>query len=220
MYITTLTPAYARIRPSPRCAAHPGKTCSPRTSRGGGRAGFHGCHRRDAGRRARRRRLRCWPAGRSNRAGAAQSRWCLRRGKAARRPRRRWSMPPRRMRWTTTTSRSPTTPAPSWCRRFWPRPMPPGAGSRSTLIRAYAIGYECGATCSCASPTCSTTRDGIRPRCSGPWARLRRPASYWGLDARQCRDALALAASNAGGIFENFGTMAKPYHGGRAAAWA
>ncbi len=39
-----------------------------------------------------------------------------------------------------------------------------------------------------------------------------------GLDATQTRHALALAASDSGGVFENFGTMAKPYHGGRAAA--
>jgi 2-methylcitrate dehydratase PrpD len=39
----------------------------------------------------------------------------------------------------------------------------------------------------------------------------------WGLDATRIRHALALAASASGGVFENFGTMAKPWHGGRAA---
>jgi aconitate decarboxylase len=39
-----------------------------------------------------------------------------------------------------------------------------------------------------------------------------------GLDAGRTCHALALAASDSGGVFDNFGTMAKPYHGGRAAA--
>lgn len=38
-----------------------------------------------------------------------------------------------------------------------------------------------------------------------------------GLQPMQCSHALALAASGAGGVFENFGTMAKPFHGGHAA---
>lgn len=37
------------------------------------------------------------------------------------------------------------------------------------------------------------------------------------LDAARCRHAVALAASFAGGVMANFGTMAKPLHAGRAA---
>jgi 2-methylcitrate dehydratase PrpD len=46
---------------------------------------------------------------------------------------------------------------------------------------------------------------------AGACARLR------GLDAQQTAMALALAASQAGGLMANFGTMTKPFHAGRAA---
>jgi 2-methylcitrate dehydratase PrpD len=39
-----------------------------------------------------------------------------------------------------------------------------------------------------------------------------------GLTEDETLHALALAASSAGGVFENFGTMAKPIHGGRASS--
>jgi 2-methylcitrate dehydratase PrpD len=42
-------------------------------------------------------------------------------------------------------------------------------------------------------------------------------AKLLGLDARQTAHALALAAAQAGGIRNNFGSMAKPFHAGRAA---
>jgi 2-methylcitrate dehydratase PrpD len=40
------------------------------------------------------------------------------------------------------------------------------------------------------------------------------------LDADICRNALAIAASMAGGLVANFGTMTKPFHAGRAASCA
>jgi 2-methylcitrate dehydratase PrpD len=43
-------------------------------------------------------------------------------------------------------------------------------------------------------------------------------ASLLGLDDRRCAHALALAAAHAAGLKAQFGTMAKPYHAGRAAA--
>src|SRR5262249_56227964 len=38
-----------------------------------------------------------------------------------------------------------------------------------------------------------------------------------GLDREKTRRALSIAASQAGGLRENFGTMTKPFHAGRAA---
>src|SRR3972149_3219544 len=42
-------------------------------------------------------------------------------------------------------------------------------------------------------------------------------ARLLGLDAEQTRTALAIAASQASGLTENFGTMTKPFHAGHAA---
>src|SRR6266545_3334310 len=42
-------------------------------------------------------------------------------------------------------------------------------------------------------------------------------ARLLGLDAEQARTALAVAASQASGLKENFGTMTKPFHAGHAA---
>ena len=52
----------------------------------------------------------------------------------------------------------------------------------------------------------------------GPIGAAAAAAVVMGLDEARAGHALALAASDSGGVFENFGTMAKPYHGGRAAA--
>ena len=52
----------------------------------------------------------------------------------------------------------------------------------------------------------------------GPVGAAAAAAVAMGLNPTQTCHALALAASDSGGVFENFGTMAKPYHGGRAAA--
>ena len=42
-------------------------------------------------------------------------------------------------------------------------------------------------------------------------------AVVYGLDAEVARNALGLAVANSGGVMANFGTMAKPYQGGRVA---
>lgn len=52
----------------------------------------------------------------------------------------------------------------------------------------------------------------------GPVGAAAAAAVVMGLDETSARHALALAASDSGGVFGNFGTMAKPWHGGRAAA--
>src|SRR5690606_23494075 len=45
-------------------------------------------------------------------------------------------------------------------------------------------------------------------------------ARVLGLDLERARVALGLAATQAGGVRENFGTMTKPFHAGRAAEGA
>jgi 2-methylcitrate dehydratase PrpD len=87
----------------------------------------------------------------------------------------------------------------------------------SEMIAAYVAGYEVWAELSHRDP------DDQRPKgwhatgifgaiaAAGACARLRR------LDAEQTSMALALAASQAGGLIANFGTMTKPFHAGRAA---
>ena len=51
----------------------------------------------------------------------------------------------------------------------------------------------------------------------GVFASASAAARLYGLDVPQTRRALAIAASQAGGLRENFGTMTKPFHAGRAA---
>jgi 2-methylcitrate dehydratase PrpD len=87
----------------------------------------------------------------------------------------------------------------------------------SEMIAAYVAGYETWAELSRRDP------DDQRPKgwhptgifgaigAAAACARLRR------LDAGQTTMALALAASQAGGLMANFGTMTKPFHAGRAA---
>ena len=51
----------------------------------------------------------------------------------------------------------------------------------------------------------------------GVFASASAAARLYGLDVPRTRRALAIAASQAGGLRENFGTMTKPFHAGRAA---
>ena len=51
----------------------------------------------------------------------------------------------------------------------------------------------------------------------GVFASASAAARLHGLDVARTRRALAIAASQAGGLRENFGTMTKPFHAGRAA---
>ena len=51
----------------------------------------------------------------------------------------------------------------------------------------------------------------------GVFASAAAAAKLYGFDAARTRRALAIAASQAGGLRENFGTMTKPFHAGRAA---
>ncbi len=51
----------------------------------------------------------------------------------------------------------------------------------------------------------------------GPFASAAAAAKLYGFNADQCARALGIAASEGAGLRENFGTMTKPYHAGRAA---
>lgn len=88
----------------------------------------------------------------------------------------------------------------------------------ATLIRAYAIGYEVWCDVFVREQDLYYDKGWHPTAVLGTLGAAAAASVVWGLDERQCSDALALAASGAGGIFENFGTMAKPYHGGRAAS--
>jgi len=89
--------------------------------------------------------------------------------------------------------------------------------SGSEMIAAYVAGYEVWAELSWRDPHDQRPK-GWHPTgifgaiaAAGACARLR------GLDAQQTAMALALAASQAGGLMANFGSMTKPFHAGRAA---
>jgi 2-methylcitrate dehydratase PrpD len=85
------------------------------------------------------------------------------------------------------------------------------------MARAYAVGYEIWADLMLREPDHLHSKGWHPTAVFGPIAAAAATAAAMGFDARQARNALALAASLSGGVMENFGTMAKPYHGGRAA---
>jgi 2-methylcitrate dehydratase PrpD len=89
--------------------------------------------------------------------------------------------------------------------------------SGSDMIAAYVAGYEAWAELSRRDPG-HHHRKGWHPTgifgaiaAAATCARLRR------LDEEKTTMALALSASQAGGLMANFGTMTKPFHAGRAA---
>jgi 2-methylcitrate dehydratase PrpD len=90
--------------------------------------------------------------------------------------------------------------------------------SGATMVRAYAVGYEVWADIFLREKDLYYDKGWHPTAVLGTLGSAAAAAVVWGLSCEQARHALALAASNAGGIFENFGTMAKPYHGGRAAS--
>jgi 2-methylcitrate dehydratase PrpD len=86
------------------------------------------------------------------------------------------------------------------------------------MLRAYAAGYEVWADAFLREPDLYYDKGWHPTAVLGPLGAAVAAGVVWGLSAAQMSDALALAASSAGGVFENFGTMAKPWHGGRAAS--
>lgn len=92
-----------------------------------------------------------------------------------------------------------------------------GAGG-AQMLRAYVAGYEVWADAFLREPDLYYDKGWHPTAVLGPLGAAVAAGVVWGLSAAQMSDALALAASSAGGVFENFGTMAKPWHGGRAAS--
>jgi 2-methylcitrate dehydratase PrpD len=91
-----------------------------------------------------------------------------------------------------------------------------GASGRDLLL-AYVAGYECWAELARRDPG-HHHRKGWHPTgIFGSIGAAAACASLRRLDARAAATALALGASQSGGIMANFGTMTKPFHAGRAA---
>lgn len=86
------------------------------------------------------------------------------------------------------------------------------------MAAAYLVGYEVWADLMLREKDLFYDRGWHPTAVLGPIGAAAAAAVVLELDATQARHALALAASDSGGVFENFGTMAKPWHGGRAAA--
>ena len=93
---------------------------------------------------------------------------------------------------------------------------PLGATDRA-LLRAYLVGYETWAELA-ARETDPMHGKGWHPTCvTGTVAAAAAVAHLRGLDARTAANALGIAASLAGGLMANFGSMTKPLHAGWAA---
>ena len=92
----------------------------------------------------------------------------------------------------------------------------PCSGAR--MLLAYVAGYEVWADVFVRESDLYYDKGWHPTAVLGPLGAAVAASVVWGLNEEQCADALALAASGAGGVFENFGTMAKPWHGGRASS--
>ncbi len=90
--------------------------------------------------------------------------------------------------------------------------------SGARMAAAYLLGYEVWADLFTREKDLYYDRGWHPTAVLGPVGAAAAAAAIMGLDAVRASHALALAASDSGGVFENFGTMAKPYHGGRTAA--
>ncbi len=86
------------------------------------------------------------------------------------------------------------------------------------LMRAYVVGYEVWAELISRDEDLHHLKGWHPTGVFGPVATAAAVASLRGLDALTCRHAIALAASMSAGLVANFGSMAKPFHAGQAAA--
>ena len=84
------------------------------------------------------------------------------------------------------------------------------------MVAAYVAGYEIWADLMLREPDHLHSKGWHPTAVFGPVGAAAAASVVLGYDAERTRHAIALAASLAGGVMENFGTMAKPYHGGRA----
>ncbi|MBL8383358.1 MAG: MmgE/PrpD family protein [Burkholderiales bacterium] len=92
--------------------------------------------------------------------------------------------------------------------------------SGAALMRAYVVGYEVWADLLGRESDRLHLKGWHPTAVFGTVAGAAAVAALAGLDAARCRHALGIAASMAGGLIANFGSMVKPLHAGRAAACA
>lgn len=85
-------------------------------------------------------------------------------------------------------------------------------------LLAYVVGYEVWADAFVREPDLYYDKGWHPTAVLGTLGAAAAASVIMGLDEEKTLNALALAASSAGGVFENFGTMAKPLHGGRASS--
>ena len=85
------------------------------------------------------------------------------------------------------------------------------------LVLAYVVGFEVDVALGTALNPDHYTRGWHATSSIGTLGCTAAAARIMGLDVVQTRNALAIAASHASGLKENFGSMTKPYHAGHAA---
>ncbi|HEY7541500.1 MAG TPA: MmgE/PrpD family protein [Methylomirabilota bacterium] len=89
--------------------------------------------------------------------------------------------------------------------------------SGRALVLAYIIGFEIDVALGTSLNPDHYTRGWHATSSIGTLGCAAAAARIMGLDVVQTRHALAIAASHASGLKENFGSMTKPYHAGHAA---
>ena len=92
--------------------------------------------------------------------------------------------------------------------------------SGADALRAYLVGYEVWAELLSREPDAYHLKGWHPTAVLGTVGAAAAVAHLHRLSVDKCRHALALAASMAGGLVANFGSMTKPFHAGRAAACA
>jgi len=92
-------------------------------------------------------------------------------------------------------------------------------GSGEALLAAYVAGYDTAALIARASGAAAMASRGFHPTgCIGTYGAAIAAGILLGLDGAGLQRALGLAATQAAGLMANVGTMAKPFHAGKAAA--
>ncbi len=90
--------------------------------------------------------------------------------------------------------------------------------SGAAAIRAYLVGYEVWAELNAREPDAMHLKGWHPTSAVGVVAAAAAVANLIGLDAKEARNALGLAAGMSGGIVANFGSMMKSFQVARAAA--
>lgn len=90
--------------------------------------------------------------------------------------------------------------------------------SGADVLRAYLVGYEVWAELLSREPDAYHLKGWHPTSALGTVAAAAAVAHLREFPFERCRNALGIAASMAGGLVANFGTMTKPFHAGRAAA--